>query len=182
MQGGGPAGTLRTTIWFRKVLRVSRLVALSNASLLNDCRYSLKPATSRFCLGYAGSRHLSRPSVLLVSVLVEYNLVMGALFSALSPRTETCDASVEDVAQLLASASNTVCLTGAGISAESGIPTFRDPADGLWKRYECVRSRATRRFSHASCPAVPRSTLQFGACRGAIERAQCTFSHLLFCS
>lgn len=27
-----------------------------------------------------------------------------------------------------------VALTGAGASAESGIPTFRDPADGLWKK------------------------------------------------
>ena len=29
---------------------------------------------------------------------------------------------------------NVVVLTGAGISAESGIPTFRD-ADGLWENY-----------------------------------------------
>jgi len=28
-----------------------------------------------------------------------------------------------------------VVLTGAGISAESGMPTFRDPQDGLWARY-----------------------------------------------
>lgn len=28
-----------------------------------------------------------------------------------------------------------VILTGAGISAESGIPTFRDAMDGLWARY-----------------------------------------------
>jgi len=28
-----------------------------------------------------------------------------------------------------------VALTGAGVSAESGIPTFRDPGDGLWKKY-----------------------------------------------
>ena len=29
-----------------------------------------------------------------------------------------------------------VCvLTGAGVSAESGVPTFRDAQDGLWARY-----------------------------------------------
>lgn len=27
-------------------------------------------------------------------------------------------------------------MTGAGISAESGVPTFRDPIDGLWETYE----------------------------------------------
>ncbi len=35
----------------------------------------------------------------------------------------------------LASASRVVVLTGAGISAESGIPTFRDP-DGLWEKFD----------------------------------------------
>jgi NAD-dependent deacetylase len=29
-----------------------------------------------------------------------------------------------------------VVLSGAGLSAESGIPTFRDPRDGLWSRYD----------------------------------------------
>jgi NAD-dependent deacetylase len=32
-------------------------------------------------------------------------------------------------------AKNIVVLTGAGISAESGIPTFRDAQTGLWQRY-----------------------------------------------
>ena len=31
---------------------------------------------------------------------------------------------------------NLVILTGAGISAESGVPTFRDSADGLWHNYK----------------------------------------------
>lgn len=35
----------------------------------------------------------------------------------------------------LDAASHAVVLTGAGISAESGIPTFRDP-DGLWEEFE----------------------------------------------
>jgi len=35
----------------------------------------------------------------------------------------------------LNSASNVVALTGAGASAESGIPTFRDP-DGIWKQFQ----------------------------------------------
>lgn len=30
---------------------------------------------------------------------------------------------------------HTVILTGSGVSAESGIPTFRDPRGGLWARY-----------------------------------------------
>jgi len=35
----------------------------------------------------------------------------------------------------LAEADHVVVLTGAGISAESGIPTFRDP-DGLWEEFD----------------------------------------------
>jgi NAD-dependent deacetylase len=29
-----------------------------------------------------------------------------------------------------------VCMTGAGVSAESGVPTFRDAQSGLWSRYD----------------------------------------------
>ena len=42
--------------------------------------------------------------------------------------------SVEAVRGLLASARSVVVLTGAGISAESGVPTFRGPG-GLWRDY-----------------------------------------------
>ena len=55
-----------------------------------------------------------------------------------------------------------VVLTGAGISAESGVPTFRD-ADGLWEghRVEDVATpeayEAARRWCRRSTtPAAPR--------------------------
>jgi len=41
-----------------------------------------------------------------------------------------------DLAGALAEASRVVVMTGAGVSAESGVPTFRDALDGLWARYD----------------------------------------------
>jgi len=41
---------------------------------------------------------------------------------------------VRAAAQLMAGAQKVVCFTGAGISAESGIPTFRGTG-GIWERY-----------------------------------------------
>ncbi len=41
----------------------------------------------------------------------------------------------EILIQTLACARSVAVLTGAGISAESGVPTFRDP-DGLWKQFK----------------------------------------------
>ena len=43
--------------------------------------------------------------------------------------------SLAEVAQELRSAKHVAVLTGAGISAESGIPTFRDALTGLWARF-----------------------------------------------
>ena len=43
--------------------------------------------------------------------------------------------SLEQAADWLRGAKAVVVLTGAGISAESGVPTFRG-ADGLWKQYK----------------------------------------------
>jgi NAD-dependent deacetylase len=41
---------------------------------------------------------------------------------------------LERARALLAGAARTVVLTGAGVSAESGVPTFRGP-DGLWRKH-----------------------------------------------
>jgi NAD-dependent deacetylase len=40
------------------------------------------------------------------------------------------------LAARLAAAQRVVALTGAGISAESGVPTFRDAQTGLWARFD----------------------------------------------
>src|SRR5690606_17693258 len=48
----------------------------------------------------------------------------------------TTDISIAQAAQRLHRATYPVVLTGAGISKESGIPTFRDALDGLWARYD----------------------------------------------
>ena len=42
---------------------------------------------------------------------------------------------IERAAALLREARHVCVLTGAGISAESGIPTFRDAQEGLWAQY-----------------------------------------------
>lgn len=41
-----------------------------------------------------------------------------------------------DFVKLLRNAKNIVILTGAGISKESGIPTFREAQTGLWTKYD----------------------------------------------
>src|SRR5512133_3182757 len=42
----------------------------------------------------------------------------------------------EALVETLRSAKSVTVLTGAGISAESGIPTFRDSQTGLWAKYD----------------------------------------------
>ena len=46
--------------------------------------------------------------------------------------------TIEHAAPLLAGARRIVVSTGAGVSAESGIPTFRDAQTGLWAKYDPV--------------------------------------------
>jgi NAD-dependent deacetylase len=44
--------------------------------------------------------------------------------------------AVHAVAALIRSSQRIAVLTGAGVSKESGVPTFRDALDGLWARYD----------------------------------------------
>ncbi len=45
---------------------------------------------------------------------------------------------IERLAPQLAAAQNIAVSTGAGVSAESGVPTFRDAQTGLWAKYDPV--------------------------------------------
>jgi len=45
-------------------------------------------------------------------------------------------APIEQTSALLLAASNVVFFTGAGISAESGIPTYGEKLTGIWAGYD----------------------------------------------
>ena len=47
--------------------------------------------------------------------------------------------SIEAAAQLLSRADRVACLTGAGVSVESGLATFRDTRTGLWKNVDPIK-------------------------------------------
>ena len=56
--------------------------------------------------------------------------------------------ALEASRRLIAGAGNIMVLTGAGVSAESGVPTFRDAMTGLWSRFnpeELAQEDAYRR-------------------------------------
>ena len=52
---------------------------------------------------------------------------------------------LEPIQQILRKAKNVVFFTGAGISKESGIPTFRDK-DGLWNKYDPTKLASLTAF------------------------------------
>jgi NAD-dependent deacetylase len=53
---------------------------------------------------------------------------------------------MDKAAGLLAAAERVVVFTGAGVSAESGIPTFRDALTGLWSRFDAQRLATPEAF------------------------------------
>jgi NAD-dependent deacetylase len=48
----------------------------------------------------------------------------------------------------LRSAQHVAVLTGAGVSAESGVPTFRDAQTGLWAKYDPMELATPQAFQH----------------------------------
>jgi NAD-dependent deacetylase len=56
---------------------------------------------------------------------------------------------LDAVARRAAQAGSIAVLTGAGVSAESGIPTFRDAQTGLWAKYDPVMLASLEGFMEA---------------------------------
>jgi NAD-dependent deacetylase len=61
-------------------------------------------------------------------------------------------AALEECVGILSASARVVVSTGAGVSKESGIPTFRDASTGLWANYDPMQL-ATREGFHAD-PAL----------------------------
>lgn len=53
---------------------------------------------------------------------------------------------IAQVSRLVREAKQIVVLTGAGVSKESGVPTFRDAMDGLWARYDPLELATAEAF------------------------------------
>ncbi|XVV10720.1 SIR2 family NAD-dependent protein deacylase [Actinoplanes sp. CA-131856] len=75
--------------------------------------------------------------------------------------------SVSSAARLLADARRVVVFTGAGMSAESGIPTFRDSLTGLWARFSSGELATPEAF--AKDPELVWSWYEWR--RAAVEKA-----------
>lgn len=54
--------------------------------------------------------------------------------------------TIEAIATLIGDGKRIVVFTGAGISAESGIPTFRDPLTGIWARHDPEKLETANAF------------------------------------
>ena len=69
---------------------------------------------------------------------------------------------------------NIVVFTGAGISKESGIPTFRD-MDGMWKKYDAMKLASAAGFDED-----PEAVLEFyNARRRNLLEVQPNHAHLV---
>ena len=54
----------------------------------------------------------------------------------------------DPLSSVLRKSRHTVVFTGAGVSAESGIPTFRDALTGLWTQYEATQLASPQGFEN----------------------------------
>ena len=81
--------------------------------------------------------------------------------------------TIDTVRDLLIDASRIVVLTGAGVSAESGIPTFRDALTGLWSQHRPERLATEEGF--AADPSLV--WRWYASRRGAVRRCEPNAAH-----
>lgn len=83
------------------------------------------------------------------------------------------EAKIHNLNKALRTASRIAVLTGAGISAESGIPTFRDAQTGIWAKYDPQELASPRAFREQ-----PRTVLRWYEWRrNLIDQAQPNPAH-----
>lgn len=58
----------------------------------------------------------------------------------------TTDTLIQQAADLIRNSTKLVVLTGAGVSKESGVPTFRDSMGGLWAEYDPLKLATPQAF------------------------------------
>lgn len=56
------------------------------------------------------------------------------------------DTNLDKAAQVIAESERLVVFTGAGVSKESGVPTFRDALDGLWAQHDPMKLATPQAF------------------------------------
>lgn len=83
-------------------------------------------------------------------------------------------AALAEAARLIARARRCAVLTGAGMSAESGVPTFRDAQTGLWSKFDPAQLASPEGFV-ADPPLVWR---WYAWRRELVARAQPNAGHL----
>jgi NAD-dependent deacetylase len=77
---------------------------------------------------------------------------------------------IREVARLLSDRRNGVALTGAGISVESGIPSFRG-AQGMWAKYDPMEYATLHAFMRSPRKVWEMLTEMLSVCGGAMPNA-----------
>jgi NAD-dependent deacetylase len=80
----------------------------------------------------------------------------------------------EPLVESLRSARHVMVLTGAGVSAESGVPTFRDRLTGLWEKYQAAELATPEAYRRD--PALVWGWYEWR--RATAQRAQPNAAHL----
>jgi NAD-dependent deacetylase len=80
----------------------------------------------------------------------------------------TTSEKIEKAARLIRTSAKIAILTGAGVSKESGVPTFRDAMDGLWAQYDPQQLATPQAFNEN--PSLVWDWYQFR--RGLVNQAQ----------
>lgn len=84
------------------------------------------------------------PSATTVSLEQEASPAASPEQEAPADGPKVSDAEIEAVAELIVGG-RVVAFTGAGVSAESGVPTYRDPG-GLWRKYDMKKVSEIKSF------------------------------------